>query len=128
MPPKAKLQAFRGPLPERFLSIMWTEANRLAHEAKRPFPSFSVALHLDWSRVMKRRDIEHPGPPDRFQAIVGHDLGDAIAVYFVVYAKANRQLRMISIRFANENVREVFFNPDFPDERYCSCTNRRNSP
>lgn len=57
------MQSFRGPFPERFIGITWDERNRLAHEGKRPFPKFATARLLDWSRVMKRKDIEHPARP-----------------------------------------------------------------
>lgn len=109
MPPKRKLAAFRGPLPERFTDITWNEANRLRHEAKRPFPAFATAKQLDWSRVMKRKDIEHPGPPDRFQALVSWKLGPRTVVFFVAYSKENGRLNVISIRQANSDECEVFF-------------------
>ena len=109
MPPRRKLQAFRGPLAETFLDLRWDEANRAAHAEKRPKPSFEAVLHADWSRVFKRKDIEHPGHPDRFQALVGRDLGVAYAVYFVVYAKVDGHLTIITIRYANDAERQIFF-------------------
>ncbi|WP_287758968.1 hypothetical protein [Acidiphilium sp.] len=81
----------------------------LAHEAKRPKPRFEAGRRADWSRVFKRKDAEHPGPPDRFQALVGRDLGVAYAVYFVVYTKVDGHLNIISIRFASDAERQVFF-------------------
>jgi uncharacterized DUF497 family protein len=109
MPPRRKLAVFRGPRVETFAGITWDEANRAAHEIKRPTPRFEAARHADWSRVFKRKDAEHPGPPDRFQALVGRDLGVAYAVYFVVYAKVSGHLHIITIRFANDAERQVFF-------------------
>ena len=109
MPPRRRLAVFRGPQVETFTDITWDEAKRLVHEAKRPKPRFEAARRADWSRVFKRKDVEHPGPPDRFQALVGRDLGVAYAVYFVVYAKVNRHLHIITIRFANDAERQVFF-------------------
>ena len=109
MPPRRKLVAFRGPQVEAFTDIIWDDANRLGHEAKRSKPHFEAARRTDWSRVFKRKDVEHPGPPDRFQALVGRDLGVAYAVYFVVYAKVDNHLNLITIRFANDAERQVFF-------------------
>ena len=109
MPPRRKLPSFRGPLTETFSDITWDEQNRLAHEAKRPTPRFEAARRADWSRAFKRKDTEHLGPPDRFQALVGRDLGVAYAVYFVVYSKVDGHMNIISIRFANDAERQVFF-------------------
>ena len=103
-PPK-----FRGPRAERFVGIRWDEQNRAVHEAKRPRPRFEAALTADWSRVFKRKDIEHPGPPDRFQVLVGRNLGVEHAVYFVVYSRIDGYLTIITIRFANDAERAVFF-------------------
>lgn len=75
MPLRRNFPSFRGPLTETFIDITWDEQNRLAHEAKRPKPRFEAGRRADWSRVFKRKDAEHPGPPDRFQALVGRDLG-----------------------------------------------------
>jgi uncharacterized DUF497 family protein len=109
MPPRRKLVSFRGPLPESFLGVTWDEANRQAHEARRPRPGSATTLWLDWSRVMKRRDAEHRGRPDRFRALVGRQLGVQTAVYFVVCRKVNLYLHVISIRYANSDEREIFF-------------------
>lgn len=109
MPPRRKLTAFRGPLSETFIDITWDEANQATHEAKRLRPRFEAARHADWSRVFKRKDVEHRARPNRFQALVGRDLGVAYAVYFVVYAKVDGYLNLISIRFANDAERQVFF-------------------
>ena len=109
MPPPRKLSAFRGPIVERFMAITWNETNRAEHEARRPAPRFEAARQADWSRVFKRKDVEHPGRPDRFQALVGRDLGTAYAVYFVAYAKVDGRLDIITIRFANDAERQVFF-------------------
>jgi uncharacterized DUF497 family protein len=109
MPPRRKLSSFHGPLAESFEGITWDEANRRAHEAKRPRPRFTAAIWLDWSQVMKRKDVEHRGPPDRFQALVGRRLGGETAVYFVAYAKVDGYLHLISIRYANSDEREIFF-------------------
>lgn len=109
MPPRRKLLSFRGPLPEVFTGITWDDANRQAHEARRPQPGFSTTLWLDWSRVTKRKDAEHRGRPDRFQALVGQQLGMQMAVDFVVYGKVNGYLDVISIRYANSDEREIFF-------------------
>ena len=109
MPPSRKLASFRGPLAETFVDITWDEANREAHESKRPAPRFEAARHADWSRVFKRKDREHSGPPERFQALVGRDLGVAYAVYFVVFSKQEGHMSIITIRFANDAERQVFF-------------------
>ena len=109
MPPRRKLVAFRGPQTETFASITWDEANRAEHEARRPSPRFEATLHADWSRVFKRKDAEHPGPPDRFQALVGRDLGVAYAVYFVVFTKIDGHMKVITIRYSNDAERQVFF-------------------
>ncbi len=109
MPPGRKLIAFRGPRTETFTSITWDEANRAEHEARRPVPRFEAALRADWSRVFKRKDTEHPGQPERFQALVGRDLGVAYAVYFVVFTMMDGHMNIITIRFANDAERQVFF-------------------
>ena len=109
MPPRRKLPTFRGPIAETFIAIVWDEANRVVHEAKRPKPRFEAARHVDWARVFKRKDAEHSGRPDRFQALVGRDLGTAHAVYFVVYAKVDGAMHLITIRFANDAERQIFF-------------------
>lgn len=109
MPPRRKLSSFRGPLAEPFAGVTWDEANRRAHEAKRPRPGFSAALWLDWSHVMKREDVEHAGRPDRFQAPVGRRFGVQTAVYFLVYSKLDGYLHLISFRYANGDEREIFF-------------------
>lgn len=109
MPPRRKLLSFRGPLTESFAGITWDAANRRAHEARRPRPGFAATLWLDWSRVMKRKDIEHRDKPDRFQALVGRQVGVQAVVYFVVYSKVNGYLDVISIRYANSDEREIFF-------------------
>jgi len=75
--PRRKLAAFRGPQVETFAGITWDEANRAAHEAKRPKPRFEAARLADWSRMFKRKDAEHPGTPNRFQALGGRDFGVA---------------------------------------------------
>ena len=77
-------------------------------------PRFEAALTADWTRVFKRKDIEHSGPPDRFQVIVGRDLGLVHAVYFVVFTKQDGHMNIITIRFANDAEREVFFTQSSP--------------
>ena len=109
MPPRRKLLSFRGPMPESLAGITRNEADRRAHEAKRPWPGFAVALSLDWSRVMKRKDVEHRHRPEPFQALVGRQLGVQTAVYFVVYGEVDGRLHLISIRYANSDEREIFF-------------------
>jgi uncharacterized DUF497 family protein len=109
MPPRRKLPSFRGPLPETFAAIIWDETNRALHEAKRPKPRFEAARLADWSRIFKRRDVEHRRLPERYQALVGRDLGVVHAVYFVVFAKVDGYLNLISIRFANDAERQIFF-------------------
>ena len=109
MPPRRKLSAFRGPLTETFKDLTWDDANRAIHESKRPQPRFDAARHADWSRVFKRKDVEHRGTPERFQALIGRDFGVAYAVYFVVYSKVDGCLHLITIRFANDVERQVFF-------------------
>jgi uncharacterized DUF497 family protein len=95
-------------LAERFSAIVWDEANRARHEAKRPAPRFEAARKADWSRIFKRRDIEHRGSPERHQALVGRDLGVGYAVYFVVFTKANGYLNVITIRYASHAERQIF--------------------
>ena len=109
MPPSRKLASFRGPMAETFVDLVWDEANREAHESKRAKPRFEAARQADWSRVFKRKDVEHGGPPDRFQALVGRDLGTAYAVYFVVFSKQEGHMNLIAIRFANDAERQIFF-------------------
>lgn len=109
MPPTRKLSAFRGPVKETFIDIIWDTNNHVMHELKRPQPRFEAARRADWSRVFKRKDVEHRGPPDRFQALVGRDLGTWYAVYFVVYAKTDGYMNLITIRFANDAERQIFF-------------------
>ena len=109
MPPRRKLPVFRGPISETFIAMTWREENRAAHEAKRPVPRFEAVRRVDWSRVFKRKDTEHPGRPDRSQALVGRDLGSAYAVYFVVYTKVDGYMHVITVRFANDAERQVFF-------------------
>ena len=109
MPPRRKLLSFRGPLAESFVDITWKEANRRAHEAKRPQPEFAVTRRLDWSRAMKRKDAEHRDWPERFQALVGRQVGGQTTLYFGVYSKMDGYLDVISIRYANSDERETFF-------------------
>ena len=106
---KRKLPSFRGPIAETFAAITWDEANRAEHELRRPKPRFEAARLADWSRAFKRKDIEHPAPPDRFQALIGRDLGVAYAVYFVVFTKQAGNINLITIRFANDAERQIFF-------------------
>lgn len=108
-PARGRVIGFRGPAIEVFSGLGWDENNRIAHEAKRPAPRFEAARSANWSRVFKRKDVEHPGPPDRFQALVGRDLGTIFAVYFVVFTKVSGYLTIITIRFANDAEREIFF-------------------
>ncbi len=96
-------------MSETFTDIIWDEANRATHEAKRAKPRFEAARLANWSRVFKRKDVEHRGAPERFQALVGRDLGIVYAVYFVVYAKIDGHLSLITIRFANDAERQIFF-------------------
>jgi hypothetical protein len=80
MPPRRKLPAFRGPLAEVFSAVVWDEGNRAVHEAKRPKPRFEAARLADWTRIFKRLDVEHSGSPQRYQALVGRELGLSHAV------------------------------------------------
>ena len=107
MPPSRKLAAFRA-TTERFAGITWNEANRLAHEAKRPFPPWRLPPFADWSRVCKRKDIEHPHPPDRFQALVRLVLEGRAFVLFVAYSKENQLLNVITARMATDLEAQTF--------------------
>ncbi len=109
MPPRRKLPGFRGPLAEVFSAIVWEERNRAFHEAKRPVPRFEAARLADWSRIFKRPDAEHRGSPPRYQALVGRDLGLRYAVYFIVFCKVDGHMEVITIRFANDAERAIFF-------------------
>lgn len=108
MPRRPKLQSFR-PVVERFARIAWDEPNRVEHEARRPFPPWSLLLSADWSRACKRKDVEHRGPPDRFQALVPLGLAGRLFVLFVAYSKADQILHVITTRLATDHEREVFF-------------------
>jgi uncharacterized DUF497 family protein len=117
MPPRKKFPAFRAHM-ETFTDIYSDPANRIAHERRRPFPAFSDADLLDWSDTLKRKDVEHSDQPPRFQALVAYradywrafgGTGDP-RVCFVVYCKINQRLKLISIRYANPEERQVFQN------------------
>lgn len=108
MPRRPKLRSFR-PVAEQFTQITWDEPNRVEHEARRPFPPWSVLPRADWSRACKRKDVEHRGPPDRFQALVQLSLTGGPVVLFVAYTKANQALHVITTRMATSHEREVFF-------------------
>jgi hypothetical protein len=58
---------------------------------------------------MKRKDIEHPGPPARFQALVRLDLAGRTFILFVAYLKTNRAMEIVTIRVATEHESEVYF-------------------
>jgi len=102
MTPRRKLSAFR-PVSESFTRITWAEPNRLAHEAKRPFPPWALAHRADWSRVMKRKDTEHPGPPARFQALVRLDLADRTFILFGILEN------QYGVGVATEHESEAYF-------------------
>lgn len=108
MPPRRKLPAFR-PHCETYAEITWDEENRREHEARRPNPAFVVAKLLNWSRIKKRKDIEHRDRPERFQALAGWLRGGKTIVCFVVYARVNGNLHIISIRYANDEECNVFY-------------------
>ena len=108
MTPKSKHLSFR-PHAETFIDITWDEANRLEHEARRPFPPFRVAKLLDWSRIKKRKDREHPDHPERFQALVAWRISEPPPILFVVYSKVDGFLKLISIRYANDEERTTFY-------------------
>lgn len=108
MPPRRKLVAFRA-TSERFTRITWDEPNRLAHEAKRPFPPWALLPMADWTRVCKRKDIEHPGPPDRFQALTSLVIEGRTFILFVAYSKDHRALKVLTTRVATDNESQVFF-------------------
>lgn len=118
MAPRKKTLAgtWRGPKTETFTAIIWQPANRARHESNYPNrPRFTAAELVDWSRIYKRVDAEHPKPgKNSFQALVGRrligaDLVIRIAVYFVAYTKSHGRIEVVSIRFADSHERAIFF-------------------
>lgn len=107
MPPRRKLAAFRA-TTEHFTRITWHEPNRVAHEAKRGFPPWRLLPFADWTRVCKRKDVEHPGPPDRFQALVRLDLQGRAFILFVAYFKDHQALHVITTRVATDRESQAF--------------------
>ena len=103
----SKLGSFRQHA-ESFDGITWKEENRLRHLEYRPEVDFAVTLRLNWSRVKKRLDTEHPDDPPRFQALVGLDIRDPPLIFFVVYTKVAGLLNVISVRLANAEERAIF--------------------
>ncbi len=103
-------QAFR-PHAETFEDIVWDPHNRRQHLEKRPEVDFLLTRHrsFDWSRIKKRKDPRHRFP-DRFQALVALRVSDPPPVFFVVYSRVAKRLNIISIRFANAEERDIFFN------------------
>jgi uncharacterized DUF497 family protein len=116
MPPRKKFAAFRSHT-ELFTDIYSDPANRIEHERRRPHPAFSDAELLDWSRTLKRKDVEHRDVPERFQALVAYRADfwqltgrkDAPAVCFVVFSKINHRIKLISIRYATEVETSLFY-------------------
>jgi hypothetical protein len=117
MAPRKKTLAgtWRGPTSESFRSIAWNPYNRARHEADYPDrPRFTASELVDWTRIYKRVDSEHPKPGrNSFQAlvgreVVGRDLVARIAVYFVAYTKDHGIIEVISIRFADSYERAIF--------------------
>jgi len=117
MAPRKKTMAgtWRGPAPETYTAIVWSPNNRARHEAVYPDrPRFAGAKLVDWTRIFKRVDIEHPKPGrNSFQAlvgrkVVGRDLITRTAVYFVAYTKDHGVVEIISIRFADSHERAIF--------------------
>ena len=76
---------------------------------------FAAAESVDWTRIYKRIDVEHPKPGrNSFQAlvgrqVVGRDFVTHTAVYFVAYTKDHGIIEIISIRFADTYERAIFF-------------------
>ncbi len=106
----ANKRGYRRKIPEAFEDITWRPENAEAHFQKHGIP-FELAKQLDWSDILKRKDVEHRDSPERFNALVrlpaqtsfGEDF-----VFFVVYTKVYRLLHVISIRPANAQEREQF--------------------
>jgi len=102
---------------ETFTAITWVEANRLAHEAKRPHPKFADAALLEWSRALKRKDLAHRDIPERSQALVAfrQDVWERLGgtgvpeVCFVVFSKVDHAMRLITIRYATDEEYNVFY-------------------
>jgi uncharacterized DUF497 family protein len=91
---------------ESFDRIFWDEANRLANFEKRPI-DFAIANRSNWSSILKRLDIEHPDWPPRFNALVALEIATPPPVFFVVYCKEDRDLKIISLRLANAEERSI---------------------
>ena len=82
--------------------------------------STSVAVRarqlLDWSHILKRKDVEHRATPDHFQALAAYradfrqQIGrsDAPAVCFVVLSKIDHRIKPVSTRYANETESNLF--------------------
>jgi hypothetical protein len=49
---------------------------------------------LDWTRILKPKDIEHREWANRFQAIAGRSLAGRHVRYFVIYSKSDGVLRL----------------------------------
>lgn len=92
---------------ESFRQIVWDEANRLAHYEKRPI-DFAIANRLNWSRILKRLDVEHPDWPPRFNALVALEIAKPPPIFFVVYCKDGEDLKIISLRLANVEERSIY--------------------
>jgi uncharacterized DUF497 family protein len=92
-----------------FDGITWDEKNRQEHLEYRPEVDFAVVHRLNWNRIKKRLDAEHPDDPPRFQAIVGLDIRNPPLIFFVMYSKVNGLLNVISVRLANAEERAIFF-------------------
>jgi hypothetical protein len=71
MTSRRKFPAFRSHT-ETFTDIYSDPANQIEHERRRPHPAFADAELLDWSRTLKRKDLEHRDAPERFQALVAY--------------------------------------------------------
>ncbi|HYD66585.1 BrnT family toxin [Azospirillum sp.] len=93
------------PHVEAFEGITWDPANRDVHFQKHGI-DFPIAAKFNWTRILKRKDAEHPDRPPRFNALAevpGIDL-----VFLVVYTKSDGWLNIISIRLANAEERAIF--------------------
>lgn len=85
---------------ERFDEIVWRQDNAARRFDKHEAP-FELARELVWSDILKRKDVQHRDHPERWNALARWpDPDGSDTLMFVVYAKQNRELILISMRLA----------------------------
>jgi len=83
----------------------WSETNSAAHFAKHGI-DFRVVGEVDWSRVMKAPDLRRRYATPRWVGLCYCPRLDRVLV--IVYVRANRIARIISVREANGREEEIF--------------------